>query len=638
MSFSPKKSINICLYCLYISVLVFFVEDYSVKAQNLIDSSFVLQTVNISSSPITKFALGHNSLTIDSATLQRYQFQTLDNVLTEQSSAAVRNYGSSLSTVSMRGSSSSHTAILWNGINIQNSLSGTPDFTLYNASAFNSVLVQLGGESALYGSGAIGGAIVLASEVSHPEGFHVNVGAQYGDWNTTKLNTRFSLKKEKWSVQLNNGYQNATNNFEFRNVAEFGAPIQNIQNAAYSGDYTIGKVNYQTRDAKFCISTWIQNNTRQIAPTMLAANDSARQTDASVRVVASFQKITDTSLNHSINFRIAYLDDDLQYNSSSVSDSKNRGVSYIAEFEYNTALINNMPLRWGLNYTYNTSLSNNLVNAAERKRFALFVAQRFVLRSTTWSINAREEMVDTHLTPFTASIQFEKTVFISEKNLVQWRGAAARSFNLPALNDLYWQLLGNPNLLSEQGFSVETGLNYFQKTNTPFNFKATIYGHTIKNQIVWLPQIDGNWRPNNIASVNAVGLEFQADKKWVVNSKADIFCKLQYTFTHAETDEGYQVLYVPQHTATAQLRFQYKVNSLTFNSNFASRRFSTRDNSTWAEKYVITNMHFAHSFSLNNSRWSASLRIQNIFNTDYQVVAYYPMPRRTISIAMSYEL
>ncbi len=638
MNFLRKKSINICLHCLYISVLIFFVEDYSAKAQNLIDSSLVIQTINISSSPITKFALGHNSLTIDSATLQRYQFQTLDNVLTEQSSAAVRNYGSSLSTVSLRGSSSSHTAILWNGINIQNSLSGTPDFTLYNSSAFNSVSVQLGGESALYGSGAIGGVIVLGSEVLNAEGFQANVSAQYGNWNTTKLNTRFSFKKEKWSMQLNNGYQNAANNFEFRNVAEFGAPIQNIQNAAYSGGYTIGTVNYQTRDAKFCVSTWIQNNARQIAPTMLAANDSARQTDASVRVVACFRKITDTSLNHSISLRVAYLDDDLQYNSLSVSDSKNRGVSYIAEFEHNTALIKNMPLRWGINYTYNTSFSNNLVNVAERKRFALFVAQRFVMRKTTWSINAREEIVDTHLTPFTASIQFEKTVFNSEKNLVQWRGATARSFNLPALNDLYWQLLGNPNLLPEQGYSIETGLNYFQKTLTPFNLKATVYGHAIKNQIVWLPQLDGNWRPNNIASVNAIGLELQADKKWVVNSKTDIFCKIQYTFTHSETDEGYQVLYVPQHTATAQLRFQYKANSLTFNSNFASRRFSTRDNSTWAEKYVVTNTHFAHSFSINHSRWDASLRIQNIFNTDYQVVAYYPMPRRTISIAMSLEL
>ncbi len=603
------------------------------KAQNLRDTSHVLNTVNISAEPITQFALGHNAITFDAVTLKNYTFQTLDNVLTEQSSAAVRNYGASLSTVSLRGSSSSHTAILWNGINIQNSLSGTPDFTLYSTSAFNTVSVQLGGESALYGSGAMGGAIVLQSEVLKREGYHANFGAQYGDWNTTKLNAGFSFNKNNFSFQLNNGYQNATNNFAFRNTAAFGAPIENSVNAAYSGNFTIGTINYDlSRDANFCISAWIQNNAREIAPTMLAATDSAKQNDASVRVVASFQKITDTILNHSINFRIAYLDDDLQYKSLSVSDSKNRGVSYVAEFENNTALFKNMPLRWGLNYTQNNSLSNNLVAAAERKRIAVFIAQKFIARKTTWSVNVREENVDGNFTPFTASLQFERTLRHSKKNLLQWRGAAARSFNLPALNDLYWQQLGNPNLLPEQGYSIETGINYTQKINAPLNFKATIYAHTIKNQIVWLPQLDGNWRPNNIASVNAFGLELQAEKKVVLTALTEINLKAQYTFTHAATDEGYQVIYVPQHTATAQFKLQIHKSAITLNSNFASRRFSTRDNSTWAEKYVVTNAHFIRTFCFSKSNLEVSLRAQNIFNTDYQVVVYYPMPRRTLSV------
>ena len=607
---------------------------YFATAQNLRDTSRILNTVNISAAPITQFALGHNTITFDEVMLKNYQFQTLDNVLTEQSSAAVRNYGSSLSTLSLRGSSSSHTAILWNGINIQNSLSGTPDFTLYNASAFNNVSVQLGGESALYGSGAMGGTIILQSDVSKHEGFHANFGAQYGNWNTTKLNAGFSFNKNNFRLQLNNGYQNATNNFAFRNTAAYGAPIENISNAAYSGGYTIGTINYDlSRDAKFCISAWIQNNSREIAPTMLAATDSAKQNDASMRVVASFQKMTDTLLNHSINFRVAYLDDDLQYNSLGVHDSKNRGTSYVAEFENNTSLLKNMSLRWGLNYTQNNSLSNNLVASAERKRIAIFVAQKFIARKTTWSINVREENVDGNLTPFTSSLQFEQTLHNSEKNLLQWRGAAARSFNLPALNDLYWQQLGNPNLLPEQGFSIETGLNYTQKIIAPFNFKATVYAHTIKNQIVWLPQLDGNWRPNNIASVNAVGLELQAEKKIVLNAATEINLKTQYTFTHATTDEGYQVIYVPQHTATAQFKFQIHKSAMTINSNFASRRFSTRDNSTWAEKYVVANAHFSHTFNFSKSTFEVSLRAQNIFNTDYQVVAYYPMPRRTLSVA-----
>ena len=71
-----------------------------------------------------------------------------------------------VSSPSVRGTTASQTAVIWNGININSNLTGQTDFNTINTYDFNSIQLKYGGGSVVYGSGAIGGSIHLNNEMS----------------------------------------------------------------------------------------------------------------------------------------------------------------------------------------------------------------------------------------------------------------------------------------------------------------------------------------------------------------------------------------------------------------------------------------------------------------------------------------
>src|SRR5258708_1949411 len=87
----------------------------------------------------------------------------LNKALTEETAAYFKSYGNNqLSTISFRGTSASHTAVLWNGININSPTLGQTDFALLPVFLMEDIAVQYGTASSQYGTDALGGSIILS--------------------------------------------------------------------------------------------------------------------------------------------------------------------------------------------------------------------------------------------------------------------------------------------------------------------------------------------------------------------------------------------------------------------------------------------------------------------------------------------
>src|SRR6476469_9204389 len=99
---------------------------------------------------------------MDTLTLARYNTTSVSDLLSNQSTVHIKSYGNgNIATTSLRGGSSYQTALLWNGLNIQNAMLGMPDLSIIPTLFFDNVTVEYGGGSALWGSGAVGGCIHL---------------------------------------------------------------------------------------------------------------------------------------------------------------------------------------------------------------------------------------------------------------------------------------------------------------------------------------------------------------------------------------------------------------------------------------------------------------------------------------------
>ena len=76
-----------------------------------------------------------------------------------------KQYGvSGSSTVSKRGADATQTQVVWNGLPINHPMLGMTDFNGISSFAFSEIFIIEGGNSALFGSGSVGGTIFLNNQ------------------------------------------------------------------------------------------------------------------------------------------------------------------------------------------------------------------------------------------------------------------------------------------------------------------------------------------------------------------------------------------------------------------------------------------------------------------------------------------
>lgn len=612
----------------------------------IVDSVRLLPSSEIVAKRLNYFTIGQTQLISDTTTLFLYQNQSLNQYLLAETPLSIKSYGTGAATMTLRGLAASHTALLWNGINLQNPLTGIMDISLLNVGATQQVNLKLGGGAALFGSGAIGGTVLLDNQQPQKEGLHGQFGYGLGTNNWENRVGQFDYKYKKIAASIRYSSQRATNDFEFRNTAEIGQPLQKSHNSAYHLSNFSGNFYAQLSKKDFLKSHfWRSTNFREIAPTMTAATDGAFYKDTSNRLLIEWIHFFKKSY---LKLRNASIFDKNFYESNTIKNSQNGIHSRITEGEWNYNFSDKHFFRVGINNTYDYSSNNNYKDSPHRNRFAIFVNDAFSTRFITLTGNIRQEWVDNNITPTTFSVGFEK-LFLKKANdemghKMRWilRGAISRNFNVPTFNDLYWTQLGNPNLVNENGWSSEIGVTFKDKgLENQWEMYSTFFNINIKNRIVWLPDVDGRWRPTNLNRVYSKGAEFGAKYNYS-GSIWQYRMVINYQLAQATDGNGDVQLYVPLHSGNASLTGRFKKWYATWQQSASSRRYSTTDKKAWTNPFTLVNSVLGYSPSVcaSNERnillnMDFRLRIENVLNTDYEVIRFYPTARRLYRLEIS---
>jgi vitamin B12 transporter len=607
----------------------------NIVAQN-IDSAKQFPIVEITSTRLSRFAIGQQQMGVDSADLKTFEHRNLAELIQNLTPLSIRAYGVGLANVASRGLASRHTALIWNGLNIQNSLTGAADLSIVEVGTADRAHVKFGGSSALFGGGAMGGAIFLDNAIENTKGFSGNAGLNVGSFGLFGQQIKLKMGNQNVAGQIRISHQKATNNFAFRAIYDAGKPIKYTQNAAFENlnitnslFFNLGKNRYLK------INNWLSDIYREIPPIMTARSDYARQIEQSFRSMAEFS--TPLSINHLFKVRLGYFNEKFNYESDIIKDSQNGVNTFISEVETIINGTKNNALRLGINFTNNKTLSNNLGDKNhERNRFAAFASQIFEFKKTKFAANIRQEVVDNQLVPFVFSIGFEKALSY-KLQAASLRGSVSRNYNLPSLNDLYWNYLGNPNLKAENGFSGELGIDFFKNNNysdTKFGF--TLFALKTANWIQWSPQSGSSWTPSNLKTVVSKGIELTIKNQLKLNNK--IVLKTHFNYQLSRATEGgdplnRQLIYTPIHAGSAGISLIYRNFYINYYQNASSkRRMSGTD---FTNPFTLGNLSFGHSFSIKKYRLNAALNVLNIWNADYQVIQFYAQPRRNFNAQLN---
>lgn len=165
-----------------------------------------------------RFMSGLKVQKIDSVTMEQFRFRNITDLLSLNTPVLFKNYGpGQLATVAFRGTSANHTAVLWNGLNINLPTLGQTDFSTIPVAGFDQLSVQYGSSASVVGTDAVGGSILLGS--SKPQaGLQIMIGRQQESFRNnqtqatlkygTSLNGQwsFSGKTAVYDGRMNNDY------------------------------------------------------------------------------------------------------------------------------------------------------------------------------------------------------------------------------------------------------------------------------------------------------------------------------------------------------------------------------------------------------------------------------------------------
>ncbi|KXX66991.1 TonB-dependent receptor [Flammeovirga sp. SJP92] len=583
-----------------------------------------LKEVEIVSKSMKYYSQGTHIQSIDSANMKFHNEGTLASLLREEASVYIREYGApgQLSSISIRGTSPVNTAIMWNGINLNSMTLGQTDMSTINTFYFDNIDLQYGASSAQYGTGAVGGSIILKDNIdwSNPKS-QFEFQTAYGSFNQQFYGFKGEYGKGKWKHKTVALYQKSDNNYPFYN--EYDKEEQSVNNAGFEHYGLLHETYFKPSEkSEISVNLWSTMDVRGIQPIMIDNmnpnfNDSTINT--AFRGVINYKLNTDKWTHIS---SIAYIKDELD-NKGSIIGTERLQADYRGE----TSLSNSISLQTGFTamniwpdvYAYNAN--------TEEFRASVFLALRYDITSRfSASTVLRQTFVSGLNAPFTPSIDLSYALIKDFDKSLKIKSSAGRSYRIPTMNERYWGEKANPDIEPEDGYNVDLGLDYSHDFAT-LTLNANVTGFYLRtyNKILWVP---GNpTYAKNIKNTKSFGIESNVNLG-NQHSKQQIKWKvgLAYTFTDAQnTDKDKQLIYVPKNLFKSFVNLGFKTWSMSVDHNFVGKRTTSNDYYN-LDAYHIINLGVNKSFKINKSNLLLTLKANNITDAQYQNYEEYPMP------------
>ncbi len=651
-----------------ISVLCVFLLELSPMAYS---QSIATDTIEIESISIYRnrnsidYIPGTKVESIDSMVFKEKSFLSLAELLGENSPIFIKTYGrGATATASFRGTGASHTQVFWNGLKINSPMSGQVDFSQIPLYFIDNVSIHFGQSSMNFGSGGLGGSVNLGSSPDwnkkNGAKIYQSVGS-YGSY-STGVNATYGNRKVK--VQTRIFRESSQNNFAYRNKARSGYPTEIQENADYH-NYGVLQEAYYRPNAKNVASfrLWVQQNERGIPRLMsnYSVAERNRQSDKNLNSVFdwsyygnSTKMLISTGIS-ALNLNYFYSKYSNENFEQPIINAESQSFSWSNRTGFEKDVLKWLQASIDLTNSYQKVSSSDLILLTGYVGEQYQTAIRTKLIATpnervSLSLLLNEELQRSKPSPFMPSFSVEYKVF---KNAdIKLKGAIARNYHYPSLNDLYWHPGGNSKLLPESGLTYESGIQFSSK---PSNFKAdidiTLFASKIENWIMWLPHLKGYWEPINLQLVKAQGAEASV---LIVSKVERVTLKLQgnYSYTRSSIENaggtirpeshGKQLPFIPVHSGGIVVNALWNNFYLVYSFTHFSERFTTTSNNPNSFRrlypYYMSSASIGKDFSAFKSRFGLQLRVDNLLDESYQSILWRPMPGRNYSLLFRIEL
>ena len=528
-------------------------------------------------------------------------------------------------TLRVRGEDGFRTKVYIDGVELSDPTAPqvTPIFDDILSHLIDRVEILRGPQGLMYGADA-GGVVSITTKQSEP-GLQAAINAETGSYSTHMLNADL-------------GYTNK-NGHVYLAAAEFETDGFNAQTADVSKD----KDGYQNTTLHF--NSGININPALLVSLVVRRVSSNNEYDGcydNINFALIYQCTTDSE-NQTARLSLQYKQDKLHHNLAYAKTDverqffSNEQFSFgsegnISKLEYNGFYGTvQQKLIWGVD----NEIQQLLGSGEQREQTGLyFEYQKAWSKQLFMTAGMRHDNNDTFGTHNSYRISAAYLIPLSEQETFKLKSTYGTGFRAPSLyeqayndGDFAYGNAAGLQLKEEGSRGFDIGFDYINKIQ---NLSLVFYKQSISNEIYFDSLAYTGYLQNNLSS-ESKGLELELSQQLT----AAIKLWGNYTFNEAQTNLQEDRIRRPKHQANLGLQSQFLDGRIHANLNIKMVKDLVDIGGVALDDYNLVNLTSSYLFS---QHLRINLRIENLFNREYQDVVGFNTAHRSIYLGMAINL
>ena len=608
--------------------------------------------------------------------LQKLSVHSVADAIRYFSGIQIKDYGGigGLKTVNIRGLGTQHVGVFYDGVQLGNAQNGQIDLGRFSLDNMEAVSLYNGQKSAIFQSAkdfaSAGSIYMTARHPSFGEGQNYRLKGTFKTGSFGLVNPSVLLEhrlSKQVSGSLSAEYMYTSGKYKFRYRQKNGYDITETRK---NGDVEAIRAEYglfgDMQGGEWKAKAYLYNSERGLPGAAVRETGDFvhedRQWDTNFFLQGSFRKHWG---NYSLQTNGKYAYDYLHYLSDPRLDVTTMYVNnhYRQHELYFSAanMLNILPF-WSADVSVDfqwNKLNADLVNFVYPCRYTALVAalhfERFKLQASLLGTFVHETTKvpnaaagDKH--KYTPTVVASWQPFKNED--LNLRAFYKKIFRMPTLNDLYYTFIGNIDLNPEYTTQYDIGVTYSRKFRGGYparlEFQADAYYNEVTDKIVAMPTSNQfRWTMVNLGYVEMRGVDVALQTEWHLLKDLKANLRVNYTyekaqdFTDAKSDYyGGQIPYIPWHSGSAVLNLSYRDWDMNYSFIYTGERYESSANipENYAKEWYTNDLSLSRRLHWKKMLWKLTAEVNNVFNQQYEVVQWYPMPGINFRFVINVEL
>ncbi|HEV2540728.1 MAG TPA: TonB-dependent vitamin B12 receptor [Frateuria sp.] len=526
------------------------------------------------------------------------------------------------SSLFLRGTNSSHTLLLIDGVRVGTVSAGIPAFDQLSLDQIERIEVVRGPRSSLYGADAIGGVIQIFTRHGRQEG-QLTPSLRLGVGSRGYADGQFGLSggdKHAWyNLSVGGQYTRGINACRVGAAEAFaGCFVDEPDRDPYRNRNALANAGYRWDNGTELAATWL----RSAGHVDFDGAPYGNQNHNLQQVAGARLGFDPLSAWHVTLGAGQSLDESRTYNDGVFMRYGNSRRNQ-ASWQNDLSLAQNQLLTLGVDWQQEHLSSDTGYLASSRDDTGGYAQYQGSFGRHEIQLSARRDdnqQFGGHTTGAAAwGYAFDHGLKLS----ASWGSA----FHAPTFNDLYYPFgIGNPDLKPETSRSVELGLAQKQ---AGWHWALNAYQTTIEQLIA----LDAIYFPRNISRARIGGLEAQFGTE-LAGWQLDSYLTLQRPLNRdGGANDGHLLPRRAERTARIDLDRRFGAFGIGASLFAAGARYDDLANLHRLGGYATTDLRASYAFAPG---WQVEARLANVFDRRYETVYYYNQPGRSWYLTLRY--